>query len=281
VSGMEFSDFVLSRSIKYLVRVAQAITCPIVAELVGPLGGFTIYRKGPMSQSRYAGGSTMSNDILLTATGASLATIASLLILTRLSWSHRRISLLRFALAWVRMPPSRALPVVIGLFAIALTVFSWTGAGSGAWASINPSPGFSSAQSTDPFALPSGDPDVSDTQTLSALRAYVGGLPHRPATHAFQTPRPDAPNDLPDVDTMIQRLAERLETEGDDKDGWRMLGWSYFHTERFADAVRAYETLLTLDPANAEVKSALTEARSKMAAAAPVAAAPSNAPKKN
>ena len=35
---------------------------------------------------------------------------------------------------------------------------------------------------------------------------------------------------LPDVNTMIERLAARLETTPEDIKGWRMLGWSYFNT---------------------------------------------------
>ena len=35
------------------------------------------------------------------------------------------------------------------------------------------------------------------------------------------------PQGLPDVETMIERLAARLQTAPEDADGWRMLGWSY------------------------------------------------------
>ncbi len=45
---------------------------------------------------------------------------------------------------------------------------------------------------------------------------------------------------LPDVSTMIERLAARLETAPDDVKGWRMLGWSYFNTGRYEQAAAAY-----------------------------------------
>ena len=45
---------------------------------------------------------------------------------------------------------------------------------------------------------------------------------------------------LPDVNTMIERLAARLETTPEDIEGWRMLGWSYFHTARYEQAATAY-----------------------------------------
>ncbi len=38
---------------------------------------------------------------------------------------------------------------------------------------------------------------------------------------------------LPDVNTMIERLAARLETTPEDIEGWRMLGWSYFNMARY------------------------------------------------
>jgi cytochrome c-type biogenesis protein CcmH len=41
---------------------------------------------------------------------------------------------------------------------------------------------------------------------------------------------------LPDVNTMIERLAARLETTPEDVKGWRMLGWAYFNTARYEQA---------------------------------------------
>jgi cytochrome c-type biogenesis protein CcmH len=68
---------------------------------------------------------------------------------------------------------------------------------------------------------------------------------------------------LPDVNTMIDRLAARLQTAPDDIKGWRMLGWSYFHTGRFEDAASAYARAVALDPNSAEVKLAYEEAKAK------------------
>jgi cytochrome c-type biogenesis protein CcmH len=44
-----------------------------------------------------------------------------------------------------------------------------------------------------------------------------------------------------------------------------MLGWSYLHTQRYAEAVKAYTTALALDPQDADIRSALEEARTKAA----------------
>jgi tetratricopeptide (TPR) repeat protein len=68
---------------------------------------------------------------------------------------------------------------------------------------------------------------------------------------------------LPYVNTMIERLAARLEATPDDSRGWRMLGWSYFNTERFEQAATAYARALKLDPTSAELKRSYEEARAK------------------
>lgn len=58
---------------------------------------------------------------------------------------------------------------------------------------------------------------------------------------------------LDDVDTMIQRLAARLEAEPDDGEGQRMLGWSYLMTDRPDLALPAYQRALELLPDSASV----------------------------
>jgi cytochrome c-type biogenesis protein CcmH len=67
---------------------------------------------------------------------------------------------------------------------------------------------------------------------------------------------------LPDVDTMIARLADRLRASPNDAEGWRMLGWSYFETRRFPDAVTAYARAVALQPNSAALQSAYGEALS-------------------
>ena len=70
-------------------------------------------------------------------------------------------------------------------------------------------------------------------------------------------------NLLPDANTMIERLAARLETTPDDIEGWRMLGWSYFHTARYQQAASAYARAVELDPSSAELKRSYEEAKAK------------------
>jgi cytochrome c-type biogenesis protein CcmH len=65
---------------------------------------------------------------------------------------------------------------------------------------------------------------------------------------------------LDDVDTMIQRLAERLEKNPTDGEGFRMLGWSYVMTGHPDKAVTAYKRALPLLPKQANVHAGYGEA---------------------
>src|SRR5262245_49169346 len=113
--------------------------------------------------------------------------------------------------------------------------------------------------------------------TLSFSRSYSqsdDGMLARVKDYARSTPSEEAPpltaagNRLPDVNTMIERLAARLETTPQDAKGWRMLGWSYFHTARYREAAAAYARAVELDPDSAELKLAHEEAKAKAAASA-------------
>ena len=68
---------------------------------------------------------------------------------------------------------------------------------------------------------------------------------------------------LPDVNTMIERLTARLETTPEDIEGWRMLGWSYFHMARYEEAATAYARAVELDPNSAELKLSYEETKAK------------------
>jgi len=68
---------------------------------------------------------------------------------------------------------------------------------------------------------------------------------------------------LPEVNMMIERLAARLGTTPEDIEGWRMLGWSYFHTARYEQAATAYARAVELDPSSAELKLSYEEAKAK------------------
>ncbi|MDP1702493.1 MAG: tetratricopeptide repeat protein [Aestuariivirga sp.] len=97
-----------------------------------------------------------------------------------------------------------------------------------------------------------------DGEMLTGLTDYARsiGTQQPPSTTA-------AGELLPDVNAMIERLAARLEAAPQDTEGWRMLGWSYFHTERYEQATTAFGKALELDPSSAELKLSYEEAKAK------------------
>lgn len=64
-----------------------------------------------------------------------------------------------------------------------------------------------------------------------------------------------------DVATMISGLEAKLKTDPNDAEGWRMLGWAFFETGKFAEAAQAYARATQLVPGKAEYWSSLGEAR--------------------
>jgi cytochrome c-type biogenesis protein CcmH len=74
--------------------------------------------------------------------------------------------------------------------------------------------------------------------------------------------RPPAPTETqaPSVDNVIARLEARLKAKPDDAEGWQMLGWSYFQTQRYAEAATALKQAAKLDPTSAQTFTFLGEA---------------------
>jgi tetratricopeptide (TPR) repeat protein len=103
-------------------------------------------------------------------------------------------------------------------------------------------------------------PSLSDGEMLARLKDYTRSIGTQESGSAAT-----AGELLPDVDTMIERLTARLETTPEDLKGWRMLGWSYFHTGYYEQAATAYARALELDPNSPEVKLSYEEAKSRAA----------------
>lgn len=68
-----------------------------------------------------------------------------------------------------------------------------------------------------------------------------------------------------DPSILVGQLETRMRQTPNDTDGWRMLGWSYMRTGRYADAASAYGRAMALDPANGEFLSAQGEALTQAA----------------
>lgn len=103
----------------------------------------------------------------------------------------------------------------------------------------------------------------SNGDMLARLKDYARSAGTEEPAHTAPTGKP-----LPDVNTMIERLAARLETAPDDIKGWRMLGWSYFNTGSYEQAVAAYAKAVALDPNSSELKLSYEEAKAKASGAA-------------
>lgn len=115
-------------------------------------------------------------------------------------------------------------------------------------------------EAPDPRASSSLSQAGPDGEALARLKEYTRSIGHKDAASAPATGKM-----LPDVNVMIERLASRLEAAPNDAKGWRMLGWSYFHTERYQEAAAAYAKAVALDPNSAELKALLEEIKSKVA----------------
>ena len=89
-----------------------------------------------------------------------------------------------------------------------------------------------------------------------AVRRSAAGKPA--AAPSAATVAPQAPSD--EITGVIGQLEDHLRTSPNDAKGWRMLGWSYYQTKRYPDAIKAYRRATTLEPGNAEGWSALGEA---------------------
>ena len=103
-----------------------------------------------------------------------------------------------------------------------------------------------------PFAADKADFSRAGASAVDQLAAATESATRLPETAS--QPR------LGSVDEMIARLTERLNRSPDDAEGWRMLGWSYFNTERFAQAAGAYAKATALDPQSTDYRSARGEA---------------------
>ena len=102
-------------------------------------------------------------------------------------------------------------------------------------------------------------PSQSNVEMLARLADYTRSTETEEPASMAATGR-----QLPDVNTMIEQLATRLETTPGDIEGWRTLGWSYLNTARYEEAATAYARAVELDPASAQLKLSYEEAR-KMA----------------
>jgi len=224
------------------------------------------------------GAGTMTPSLVLALTLVSVAVAALVLVLARAaggpsrelsralaqlgvvrlkelerSWRGRtdeaRIELLRQLLeearssrAW-RWPSRRKPMVLVAASLLALVLCGLTLLGLAGEPAATP-------RSAEAMSSLPPDPD------LARLELYAKAKAPRPPVSASGAKAAE----LPDVDTMVERLALRLQKKPDDIEGWRMLGWSYFNLQQPAKAVEAYARAVALEPQGAALRSAYGEA---------------------
>lgn len=99
-----------------------------------------------------------------------------------------------------------------------------------------------------------GRPDLT---APAPPRVIAGEIAQIDAPQGAATPAPAA---APDIGPVITQLEARMAKSPGDPEGWRMLGWAYFQTQRFAEAATAYGKALKLNPRGAGYSSAYGEA---------------------
>ena len=101
---------------------------------------------------------------------------------------------------------------------------------------------------------------VAATALYATLgRPDLAGETAAPATAAADTPGPN------EIATMIAGLEKRMAANPSDPEGWRLLGWSYFQTQRYDDAATAYGKAVALSPKTPGYASAYGEALAQAA----------------
>jgi cytochrome c-type biogenesis protein CcmH len=112
--------------------------------------------------------------------------------------------------------------------------------------------------------LTHGNPDIpAQPRTATVIPATPGGGVAPPFASGVPTSAGGVAAGAPTlggVDEMIERLAARLTKSASDADGWRMLGWSYFGTERFTEASQAYAKAIELSPKVGALRTSMGEA---------------------
>jgi cytochrome c-type biogenesis protein CcmH len=95
-----------------------------------------------------------------------------------------------------------------------------------------------------------GRPDLASGAATGAQVAGQAAAPAPPTEQAAAG----------EVAQLIAGLEQKMQSTPDDPEGWRMLGWSYFQTGRYADAARAYGRAIALNPNGEGYQSAYGEA---------------------
>lgn len=89
-------------------------------------------------------------------------------------------------------------------------------------------------------------------------QAISGTQMMAPASSASTAATGEAAN--ADIDSLLSSLEQKLQSNPEDKQGWTVLARTYQQLGRYSDSVKAYKTLLELDPKNPDVYAGLADA---------------------
>jgi cytochrome c-type biogenesis protein CcmH len=109
-----------------------------------------------------------------------------------------------------------------------------------------------------------GSPELASTSNWPATGQVANTAQQGMASQASGSAQSSAVNNAMgsaagQVDGMITQLQAKLQANPNDGEGWRMLGWSLFNTQRYQESADAYAKALNVDPNNTDYKSALAE----------------------
>jgi cytochrome c-type biogenesis protein CcmH len=96
---------------------------------------------------------------------------------------------------------------------------------------------------------------------IVALIAVGIALWKRDSAQGSVADAPSGPAAAADVGSMISELEAKLKDNPNDAEGWRMLGWAFFETQKYAEAAAAYARATQINPKKAEYWSSLGEAK--------------------
>lgn len=199
----------------------------------------------------------MATETAILFLGAAALTVA--LVLAAMRMAPER-TLYRLGTRWRRQSAASSVAIVATLVALSGASLSQVTAPApvGAQSLDQPDAGLSTTAAGN-----TEDSNLSDGRAIERLRQYANSIKAKQQLLATSQSQGggEAAESLPDVDTMIARLAARLEKQPNDVEGWRMLGWSYLRTSKYQKAIEAYRAALALDPKNDEIKTALDEAQ--------------------
>lgn len=226
----------------------------------------------------------MSDAVIFAAVGGAAGTLALLLAVLRLEPLRRKG--LRWLAAWTKAPLAHVVPVILALGGGAVYCLSGTSAPEAVttlaqhleqgeqpktFDLLAAAPGAPANEVDSPGTSDDVPADAYRDKAIESLRSFasrIEGKREMIASLGQEQSAPETTGGLPDVDTMMERLRERLKAKPDDVKGWMTLGWAYANTGKYAEAVTAYETALKLDSGNDEIKSALADVRGKATASA-------------